>query len=175
MLYFISLNALKLQSHLHCFKHACNCSLLSYGNTTAFLNSFFVLLNLFFLGLKVIVNSLIESVKKLTDVLILTVSCLSVFALIGLQLFMGNLTSKCVLTDVTYNDSLCRDAKIYSPNNGGKFYSFCASSCVWENLVGIYFSQADVSLHLHKDTWGHLNVRLVNLGFGFGKDYQSVG
>ncbi|XP_054027249.1 sodium channel protein type 5 subunit alpha-like [Dryobates pubescens] len=75
-------------------------------------------------GLKVIVNSLIESVKKLTDVLILTVSCLSVFALIGLQLFMGNLTSKCVLTDVTYNDSLCRDAKIYSPNNGGKFYSF---------------------------------------------------
>ncbi|NXW52057.1 SCN9A protein, partial [Nyctiprogne leucopyga] len=48
-------------------------------------------------GLKVIVNSLIESVKKLTDVLILTVFCLSVFALIGLQLFMGNLTSKCVL------------------------------------------------------------------------------
>ncbi|NWH49704.1 SCN9A protein, partial [Fregata magnificens] len=48
-------------------------------------------------GLKVIVNSLIESVKKLTDVLILTVFCLSIFALIGLQLFMGNLTFKCVL------------------------------------------------------------------------------
>ncbi|NXF86076.1 SCN4A protein, partial [Eubucco bourcierii] len=69
-------------------------------------------------GLKVIVNSLIESVKKLTDVLILTVFCLSVFALIGLQLFMGNLTSKCVLTGTEYNDSLCRDAKIYVPNNG---------------------------------------------------------
>ncbi|NXA94332.1 SCN3A protein, partial [Melanocharis versteri] len=48
-------------------------------------------------GLKVIVNSLVESVKKLLDVLILTVFCLSVFALIGLQLFMGNLKSKCVL------------------------------------------------------------------------------
>ncbi|NXC37303.1 SCN3A protein, partial [Campylorhamphus procurvoides] len=48
-------------------------------------------------GLKVIVNSLVESVKKLADVLILTVFCLSIFALIGLQLFMGNLRSKCVL------------------------------------------------------------------------------
>lgn len=31
------------------------------------------------------------------DVMILTVFCLSVFALIGLQLFMGNLRQKCVL------------------------------------------------------------------------------
>ncbi|KAM6338644.1 sodium channel protein type 5 subunit alpha-like [Podargus strigoides] len=78
-------------------------------------------------GLKVIVNSLIESVKKLTDVLILTVFCLSVFALIGLQLFMGNLTYKCVLTNTTYNDTLCKDAKIYDPNEEGKFYSYiCA-------------------------------------------------
>ncbi|XP_074755968.1 sodium channel protein type 5 subunit alpha-like [Athene noctua] len=75
-------------------------------------------------GLKVIVNSLIESVKKLSDVLILTVFCLSVFALIGLQLFMGNLTSKCVLSNATYNDTLCKDAKIYVPNDEGKFYYF---------------------------------------------------
>lgn len=34
--------------------------------------------------------------KKLADVMILTVFCLSVFALIGLQLFMGNLRQKCV-------------------------------------------------------------------------------
>ncbi|XP_009888776.1 PREDICTED: sodium channel protein type 5 subunit alpha-like [Charadrius vociferus] len=68
-------------------------------------------------GLKVIVNSLIESVKKLTDVLILTVFCLSVFALIGLQLFMGNLTAKCVLNNTEFNDKLCKDAKIYSPDD----------------------------------------------------------
>uniref|UniRef100_A0A3P8SPB2 Sodium channel protein n=1 Tax=Amphiprion percula TaxID=161767 RepID=A0A3P8SPB2_AMPPE len=48
-------------------------------------------------GLKTIVGALIQSVKKLADVMILTVFCLSVFALIGLQLFMGNLKQKCVL------------------------------------------------------------------------------
>ncbi|KAK1876747.1 Sodium channel protein type 1 subunit alpha [Dissostichus eleginoides] len=47
-------------------------------------------------GLKTIVGALIQSVKKLSDVMILTVFCLSVFALIGLQLFMGNLRQKCV-------------------------------------------------------------------------------
>lgn len=48
-------------------------------------------------GLKTIVGALIQSVKKLADVMILTVFCLSVFALIGLQLFMGNLRQKCVV------------------------------------------------------------------------------
>ncbi|KAL7881870.1 hypothetical protein AOLI_G00087190 [Acnodon oligacanthus] len=47
-------------------------------------------------GLKTIVGALIQSVKKLSDVMILTVFCLSVFALIGLQLFMGNLKQKCI-------------------------------------------------------------------------------
>uniref|UniRef100_A0A4W3ICV0 Sodium channel protein type 4 subunit alpha B-like n=1 Tax=Callorhinchus milii TaxID=7868 RepID=A0A4W3ICV0_CALMI len=47
-------------------------------------------------GLKTIVGALIQSVRKLADVMILTVFCLSVFALIGLQLFMGNLRQKCV-------------------------------------------------------------------------------
>ncbi|XP_029864813.1 sodium channel protein type 5 subunit alpha-like isoform X2 [Aquila chrysaetos chrysaetos] len=79
-------------------------------------------------GLKVIVNSLVESVKKLTDVLILTVFCLSVFALIGLQLFMGNLTSKCVLNNTIYNDTLCKDAKIYTPNDEDICYRMNKSS-----------------------------------------------
>uniref|UniRef100_A0A8B9YCA0 Sodium channel protein n=1 Tax=Bos mutus grunniens TaxID=30521 RepID=A0A8B9YCA0_BOSMU len=48
-------------------------------------------------GLKTIVGALIQSVKKLSDVMILTVFCLSVFALIGLQLFMGNLRNKCFM------------------------------------------------------------------------------
>lgn len=47
-------------------------------------------------GLKTIVGALIQSVKKLGDVMILTVFCLSVFALIGLQLFMGILRNKCI-------------------------------------------------------------------------------
>uniref|UniRef100_A0AC11EIG0 Sodium voltage-gated channel alpha subunit 11 n=1 Tax=Ovis aries TaxID=9940 RepID=A0AC11EIG0_SHEEP len=47
-------------------------------------------------GLKVIVGALLHSVKKLVDVMILTLFCLSIFALVGQQLFMGNLSYKCV-------------------------------------------------------------------------------
>lgn len=47
-------------------------------------------------GLKTIVAALIQSVKKMVDVMILTVFALSVFALVGLQLFMGNLRHKCI-------------------------------------------------------------------------------
>lgn len=41
-------------------------------------------------------GALIQSVKKMVDVMVLTVFALSVFALVGLQLFMGNLRQKCV-------------------------------------------------------------------------------
>ncbi|XP_044893790.1 sodium channel protein type 5 subunit alpha isoform X11 [Felis catus] len=56
-------------------------------------------------GLKTIVGALIQSVKKLADVMVLTVFCLSVFALIGLQLFMGNLRHKCVRNFTALNDT----------------------------------------------------------------------
>ncbi|XP_032891306.1 sodium channel protein type 4 subunit alpha-like [Amblyraja radiata] len=64
-------------------------------------------------GLKTIVGALIQSVKKLADVMILTVFCLSVFALIGLQLFMGNLKQKCVIWPPSgklfYNNTFIED------------------------------------------------------------------
>ncbi|NXM34766.1 SCN5A protein, partial [Oxyruncus cristatus] len=53
-------------------------------------------------GLKIIVGALIQSVKKLANVMILTVFCLSVFALIGLQLFKGNLRQKCIKNTTEY-------------------------------------------------------------------------
>lgn len=56
-------------------------------------------------GLKTIVGALIQSVKKLADVMILTVFCLAVFALIGLQLFMGNVRHKCVRWPPFSNDT----------------------------------------------------------------------
>lgn len=56
--------------------------------------------SLFFLfrspGLKTIVGAVIESVKNLRDVIILTMFSLSVFALMGLQIYMGVLTQKCI-------------------------------------------------------------------------------
>ncbi|NXI97058.1 SCN5A protein, partial [Psophia crepitans] len=54
-------------------------------------------------GLKIIVGALIQSVKKLANVMILTVFCLSVFALIGLQLFKGNLRQKCIRNSTVFN------------------------------------------------------------------------
>uniref|UniRef100_A0A087XSA9 Sodium channel protein n=1 Tax=Poecilia formosa TaxID=48698 RepID=A0A087XSA9_POEFO len=54
--------------------------------------------------LKYLVGALIQSVKKLSDVMILTVFCLSVFALIGLQLFMGNLRNKCVFWPINMTE-----------------------------------------------------------------------
>ncbi|EMP31216.1 Sodium channel protein type 8 subunit alpha [Chelonia mydas] len=78
-------------------------------------------------GLKTIVGALIQSVKKLSDVMILTVFCLSVFALIGLQLFMGNLRNKCVIWPINLNKSLLEngtrgfDWQEYT-NNVSNFY-----------------------------------------------------
>ena len=70
-------------------------------------------------GLKTILGALIQSVKKLADVMVLTVFCLSVFALIGLQLFMGNLRHKCVRNFTEVNGT-----------NG----SVEADGLVWESL-----------------------------------------
>ncbi|CAL1291645.1 unnamed protein product [Larinioides sclopetarius] len=47
-------------------------------------------------GLKTIVGAVIESVKNLKDVIILTCFSLSIFALLGLQIYMGVLTHKCI-------------------------------------------------------------------------------
>lgn len=64
---------------------------------TAAKNEFIIVsINCFLPGLKTIVAALIQSVKKMVDVMILTVFALSVFALVGLQLFMGNLRHKCI-------------------------------------------------------------------------------
>ena len=51
----------------------------------------------FLLGLRAMVNTLLRSLKLLSDVLVLFLFFLVVMALIGLQLFVGELRSKCVL------------------------------------------------------------------------------
>uniref|UniRef100_A0A8C3MHY1 Sodium channel protein n=1 Tax=Geospiza parvula TaxID=87175 RepID=A0A8C3MHY1_GEOPR len=81
-------------------------------------------------GLKTIVGALIQSVKKLADVMILTVFCLSVFALIGLQLFMGNLRHKCVRDYTMFNftnGSLYLDVN-YFIKNGTEDVLLCGNS-----------------------------------------------
>ncbi|XP_020927336.1 sodium channel protein type 10 subunit alpha [Sus scrofa] len=69
-------------------------------------------------GLKVIVGALIHSVRKLADVTILTIFCLSVFALVGLQLFKGNLKNKCVK-----NCTLVNETANYSSHEKPDYYT----------------------------------------------------
>ncbi|XP_043857815.1 sodium channel protein type 11 subunit alpha [Dromiciops gliroides] len=56
-------------------------------------------------GLKVIVGALLRSVKKLVDVMILTIFCLSIFALVAQQLFMGSLRYRCIRKSCLKNES----------------------------------------------------------------------
>ncbi|KAM9112845.1 sodium channel protein type 4 subunit alpha-like [Pangshura tecta] len=81
-------------------------------------------------GLKTIVGALVQSVKKLSDVMILTVFCLSVFALVGLQLFMGNLRQKCVRWPPPINDTLQED--VFGMDN-----DTFANSALYGNTTGL--------------------------------------
>ncbi|KAF2983646.1 hypothetical protein EK904_005574 [Melospiza melodia maxima] len=85
-------------------------------------------------GLKIIVGALIQSVKKLADVMILTVFCLSVFALIGLQLFKGNLRQKCMrntteFCNKTWNsyEEFMNDSADFARKNGSSDILLCGS------------------------------------------------
>lgn len=49
-----------------------------------------------FQGLKTIVGALLVAIKRLRDVGVLTVFILSIFALIGQQLYGGTLSKKCI-------------------------------------------------------------------------------
>lgn len=92
--------------------------LLLRDNARRWLNSSPVIALILLAGLKTIVGALIQSVKKLSDVMILTVFCLSVFALIGLQLFMGNLRHKCVIWPPSPADFNATD------ENGTRLFDF---------------------------------------------------
>ncbi|XP_053265509.1 sodium channel protein type 5 subunit alpha-like [Podarcis raffonei] len=82
-------------------------------------------------GLKVIIASLLQSVKKLANVMLLTVFCLAVFALVGLQLFMGNLKYKCVhasyLNNSIIKEESCtlKDSEVYQKKNSSTDVLLC--------------------------------------------------
>ena len=61
----------------------------------------------FILGLKTIVSALLRAFKMLFEVILLTMFCLMVFAMFGLQVYKGVLRQKCVaiVTGYTTNPS----------------------------------------------------------------------
>ena len=66
---------------------------------TSSLNQYSFLL----IGLKTMVNALLKSMTMLSDVLILTLFFLCIFALVGMQLFVGQLRNKCVATPIPHD------------------------------------------------------------------------
>ncbi|XP_063174347.1 sodium channel protein type 3 subunit alpha isoform X24 [Candoia aspera] len=88
-------------------------------------------------GLKTIVGALIQSVKKLSDVMILTVFCLSVFALIGLQLFMGNLRHKCLIWPPDNSTFEINITSYFNSTMGenGTFVNMTVTTFNWEEYI----------------------------------------
>ena len=94
------------------------------------MSSFCILSNSFSfltpLGMKTIVGAVIESVKNLRDVIILTCFSLSVFALLGLQIYMGVLTQKCIKDSTDHN------------MNDTTWYEYCSNKENWYRAVNAY-------------------------------------
>uniref|UniRef100_G3TVK8 Sodium channel protein n=1 Tax=Loxodonta africana TaxID=9785 RepID=G3TVK8_LOXAF len=89
-------------------------------------------------GLKVIVGALLRSVKKLVDVMILTLFCLSIFALVGQQLFMGSLNQKCVRKDClngTLFEGNCFEKKASTNDKSNCYLSLGVSSSCSEQFT----------------------------------------
>ena len=92
-------------------------------------------------GLKTIVSAIVYSVKNLKDVIILTCFVLAVFALLGLQIYMGFLSQKCVrqyptdpeelaiwgnLTDESWDFFMHNDTNWWVDEEGN--YGMCGNS-----------------------------------------------
>ena len=81
-------------------------------------------------GLKAMVNTLMKSIKMLSDVMILTTFFICVFALIGLQLFKGTLHNKCVKNIPGTNVSN-EYWNTFVHNEGEYFFVFAFCFCVF--------------------------------------------
>ena len=70
-------------------------------------------------GLKTIIGALMEAVRRLRDVIILTAFVLSIFALIGLQIYQGTLKQKCVrMIDQTMQNATDEEIQLYHEDEG---------------------------------------------------------
>ena len=61
-------------------------------------------------------GALLEAVRRLRDVIILSIFMLSIFALVGMQLYMGTLRQKCI-KNPEYNLSET-ELQIWNANEG---------------------------------------------------------
>lgn len=95
--------------------------------------------------MKTIVGAVIDSVKNLKDVVVLTLFSLSVFSLLGLQIYMGQLTQKCILngpSDMTDEQwfNWCNTSQHWIPEPDDEIFgavSILAQSSVRQTNVSI--------------------------------------
>lgn len=80
---------------------------------------------LFFIGLKTMVNALLKSMTMLTDILILTLFFLCIFALVGMQLFVGQLRNKCVAMP--------------TPHDLIGYHKYISNQSKWHLSIKVYF------------------------------------
>nr|AQQ79891.1 voltage-gated sodium channel alpha subunit protein variant A [Crassostrea gigas] len=86
-------------------------------------------------GLKTIVGALLEAVRRLRDVMILTVFMLSIFALVGMQLYMGTLRQKCVtFANFTYDNSTEGNDTLKSFDEA--WYEWAMDTENWKQIEG---------------------------------------
>ena len=87
-------------------------------------------------------GAVIESVKNLRDVIILTLFSLSVFALLGLQIYMGVLTQKCIRSfpDDGSFGNLTDENYAAFVSNSCKFQSVCFDYVILVSPRAIYIS-----------------------------------
>lgn len=79
-------------------------------------------------GLKTIVSAIIYSVKNLRDVIILTTFALAVFALLGLQVYMGVLTQICIRDYPFHDEELLAKWGNFSDHN---WYTWVTNESAW--------------------------------------------
>nr|XP_001916634.3 sodium channel protein type 11 subunit alpha [Equus caballus] len=109
-------------------------------------------------GLKVIVGALLRSVRKLVNVMILTLFCLSIFALVGQQLFMGNLSQRCVKKSCKNSSNL--DDSCFEKKNPAEF-RMCGS---WK---GSSACSEDFECRHTDDNPDHNFTKFDNFGWSF--------
>ena len=119
-----------------------------------------------FLGLKTMVNAMFKSLRMLTDVFYLTIFFLCIFALLGLQMFMGVLSQKCCLpydynrstTDPDYPATLQKyvlnesKSTIMKDDNENWTIQFIIQAWIYQRLVVLY----DMLLRISYDPYKYI-------------------
>ncbi|XP_071164276.1 sodium channel protein para-like isoform X1 [Mytilus edulis] len=121
-------------------------------------------------GLKTIVGALLEAVRRLRDVIILSIFMLSIFALIGMQLYMGALRHKCV--KLALNESGAQNTNM----SNTEWFDWVMDEEHWEVKAGDEFTMCgnDTGAGKCKDGYRCMNGTHSNPNYNY-THYDNFG